>query len=115
METTNGIIEPLFEKVEQYSKTSIELWKLKAINKFADVSSILIAKIIWFFAFTFLLLFLSLAAAFYFGYLLNNLFYGFMIVTLFYMVVATVLVFTQNFISKRIKHQVIKLFINQEL
>lgn len=115
METNNGMVEPLFEKVEQYTNTSIELWKLKTIDKVSDITSSLMAKIIWFFAFTFLLLFLSLATAFYFGYIFNNLFYGFMIVALFYAVIGTILVFSQKSISKRIKNQVVKQFINQEV
>lgn len=113
METNNSMIEPLFEKVEQYTNTSIELWKLKTIDKVSDITSSVMAKIIWFFAFTFLILFLSLAAAFYFGYMLNNLFYGFMIVASFYVVIGTVLVFTQKFISSRIKNKIVKQFINQ--
>ncbi len=115
MEKENGIIEPLFEKVEQYSKTSIEIWKLKAIDKVSDFSSIMLAKLIWFMAFVFFILFLSLAMSFYFGYILNNLFFGFMIVALFYAVLGAILVFSQNLLGKRIKNQVVKQLIDRTI
>ena len=46
MNTTEKTIESLFNKVEDYSKTSIELLKLNAIDKFADMVSSLLGDFI---------------------------------------------------------------------
>ena len=38
-------IELLFDRVEDYSKTTLELFKLKAIDKSADVVSSLVSRL----------------------------------------------------------------------
>ena len=40
------IVEMLVEKVEQYAKTSVELYKLKAIDKGTDVFTSIFSRII---------------------------------------------------------------------
>ena len=44
METPPNVMESLVEKIQQYSRTSIELYRLKAINKSADMIATLVSK-----------------------------------------------------------------------
>jgi len=110
METNNGMIEPLFEKVEQYTKTSIELWKLKTIDKVTGISSVLISRLIMMFILSFFILFLGVAMAFYLGSLLNNTFYGFILVASFFGIVLIITLYFHKFMSKQFKNLLIKQF-----
>ncbi len=81
MDEEKSFTHRLYEKGEQYVKTTIELYKLKGISALAGIfSGIAIGFVIWILFFMFLL-FLSFAGAFYFGDLLGKPHYGFLIVT----------------------------------
>ena len=87
------LIEVLFEKVESYTKTTLELYRLKAIDKITDVfatiaSSLIIAVIIVLFFILF-----SIGLALYLGELLGN-YYGFFALGGFYALIA--LIFVMN-------------------
>lgn len=82
------LIEMLFEKVESYTKTTLELYRLKAIDKASDVfatiaSSLIIAVII---ALFFILV--SIGLALYLGELLGKNYYGFFALGGFYALIA---------------------------
>ncbi len=85
------LIELLFEKVESYTKTTIELYRLKAIDKITDVfatiaSSLIIAVII---ALFFILI--SIGLALYLGELLGKSYYGFFALGGLYALIAIVM------------------------
>ena len=85
------LIEMLFEKVESYTKTTVELYRLKAIDKVTDVfatiaSSLIIAVII---ALFFILL--SIGLALYLGELLGKSYYGFFALGGLYALIAIVM------------------------
>lgn len=85
------LIEMLFEKVESYTKTTIELYRLKAIDKLTDVfatiaSSLIIAVII---ALFFVLI--SVGLALYIGELLGKSYYGFFALGGFYGLIALIM------------------------
>ena len=50
MEDNINLIEPLLERFKDYGKTSIELVKLKSIDKTADILSTLVARLFFFMA-----------------------------------------------------------------
>ena len=81
MEEEKSFTQRLYEKGEQYLHTTIELYKLKGINTFAGVFAAIATGFIIWVIFLMFLLFLSIAAAFYFGDLLGKWHYGFFIVT----------------------------------
>ncbi len=88
------LIEVLFEKVESYTKTTLELYRLKAIDKITDVfatiaSSLIIAVIIVLFFILF-----SIGLALYLGELLGKNYYGFFALGGFYALIA--LIFVMN-------------------
>lgn len=103
--------ERLHDQVEQYVKTSIELYRLKAINTMSGVFAAVGTGLILWVIFLLILLFLSIGAAFYVGKILGSYHYGFFIVAGFYILVGVVIYiyrvkcFTEklnNFIIKQI-------------
>jgi hypothetical protein len=90
MNNSEKSIELLFEKVENYGKTTIELFKLNAIDKTADAVSSLAMQLIIFLAIGLFALSINIGIALWIGDLLGKTYYGFFIVAGFYAI--TVLV-----------------------
>lgn len=85
------LIEVLFEKVESYTKTTLELYRLRAIDKITDVfatlaSSLVIAVII---ALFFILI--SIGLALYLGEILGKDYFGFFALGGFYGLIALII------------------------
>ena len=112
METKGNLIEPLLERVEEYSKISIELIKLKSLDKTAEVMSALISRLLLVVIFSLFILSLTVAAGLWLGYLLGKDYYGFTAVALFYGLVGTLIYFIHPFIKGRINNSIIKLMFN---
>ena len=84
MENQSLLIETLFEKATHYTKTSVELYKLKAIGKSADIISDLASRTIVI-AFAVICFFiLNTGIALWIGEMLGKTYYGFFIVAGFY-------------------------------
>ena len=84
MENQVLLLETLFEKTESFTKKSAELYKLKAIDKFADVLSTLIARIsVAVFVVLFFLI-LNIGIALWLGEMFGKTYYGFFCVAGFY-------------------------------
>lgn len=79
-EEEKSFTDKLYALAEQYVKTSMELYKLKAINMFAGAFAAVSTGIILWLIFLMLLLFLSIGGAFYFGELLGAWHYGFFLI-----------------------------------
>jgi len=109
MEEKANLLETLIERVEDYGKTSIELLKLKAVDKLSDVVSALIpGSVVVLMMLTFLL-FLNLGLAFWLGEILGKTFYGFFIIAGFYILIVIVIHFFMNkWLKKRIGDFIIK-------
>ena len=107
-------IELLFKKVEDFSKTTIELLQLKAIDKTADVVSTLVAQLAIIIAAALAILILNIGVALWIGNLLNNSFCGFFIVGGFYTIIAIILcVYNVAWIKKPLNNTLIKLMLKQ--
>ena len=91
MEEEKSFTKRLYDKAEQYVKTSVELYKLKGVNTFANVFAAVATGFIIWVIFLMFLLFISIAAAFYFGELLGKIHYGFFIVAGFYLLVGIII------------------------
>lgn len=100
MDEQSGLIESLFEKGEQYGKTTIELLKLKTLDKSADVISNLVSWwIVLIFAVLFFLI-LNIGVALWLGELLGKSYYGFFAVSGFYALLAIVFAFFRKQLIK---------------
>ena len=91
MENIVNNIEKLYDKAEKYSKTSIDLMKLIAIDKTSDIISSLavvfsISLIVALFT-----LFINIGVSLLIGKMLHNYYLGFFIVSGFYLILAIII------------------------
>ena len=109
MENKASTIENLFENVGQYSKTSFELYKHKAIYEIASLTSTLAVRLILTIVVALVSLFISIGIAFWLSDIFGNSYSGFFIVSIVYFLVWIVLfIFRKSFIKKPISNMVIK-------
>lgn len=108
MEEQSGLIESLIEKGEQYGKTTIELLKLKTLDKSADVASNLVSwLIVGIFAVLFFLI-LNIGVALWIGEVLGKSYYGFFAVSGFYLLLALIFgIFRKQLIKKTVNESII--------
>jgi len=109
MEDNTKIIESLLEKATEFGRTSIDLTKLKALDKTSDVvSSFLPYSMVIAILSTFLF-FLSLGIALWLGEIIGKSYLGFFVVAFFYCITG-ILVYLLFFkrIKKWIQDKIIK-------
>lgn len=113
MEENTKLFGALLEKIEIYSKTSIDLIKLKAIDQLSKVlSNAVFGIIVSLLAFLFLL-FLNLAIAFWLNDLLGVVYAGFFIIAGFYFLAIIILiVFNKQIIRTPLIRSIISKFLN---
>lgn len=103
METPSSSIELLFERIEAYSKTTIELSKLKALEATTGIATSLASRLIVFLIMAFFVLVLSIGVALFLGDLLEKTYYGFFIVAALYLILGLILHYNlSNWINKPI-------------
>lgn len=91
METNATTNENIFEKAENYTRTSLELVKLRTVAASADVISTITSRIAVGAVVAFFTLFLNIGISLWIGKELGEYYYGFFILALFYLIVAIVL------------------------
>jgi fatty acid desaturase len=108
MEKPASIVEALYERVEAYSKTTIELSKLKALNTTTHVVTTMISRLSVIIMLALFALVMNIGIALWLGELLGKNYYGFFIVAVFYLVAGIVLhFFLHNWIKKPISDLII--------
>jgi len=112
MEENGKLLDSLLETASDYGKTSLELVKLKTIEKTSDVISSLVPHSVVFILIALFLFFLNLGIALWLGDILGKAFYGFFVVAAFYILAGIVIHF---FMHKRIKNLVGNYFIKNVL
>ena len=112
MEDNTKLLESLFERATEYGKTSLELVKLKALDKTTDVVSSMVPHSVVFVLIASFLIFLNLGIALWLGEVLGKTFYGFFVVAGFYILVGIVI---HLFMHKWIKRLVGNYFIRRVL
>ena len=108
MEDQESLIESLIEKGEQYGKTTLELLKLKTLDKSADVVSTLVSwSIVIVFAVLFFLI-LNIGIALWIGELLGKSYYGFFVVAGFYALLAIVFgIFRKQLVKNPVNNSIV--------
>lgn len=114
MNEKQDLMEILLEKGEQYGRTTLELLKLKTLDKSSDVASNLVS---WLIVFTFAVLFfliLNIGIALWIGELLGKSYYGFFSVAGFYAILALIFtVFRKQFVKDPINNSIIEQVLEQ--
>lgn len=103
-------IASLIEKVEDYSKTTIELYKLKAIDHTAEVVSSFSVRVAIFLVVALFILFISIGFAWWIGEYLGKIYYGFFVTGGFYLLIVILL---YTFRNQWIKYPVSNYIITQ--
>jgi hypothetical protein len=98
--------------MEEYGKTSFELFKLKRLDKASDIAGTVISRIAAIIAFITFLLMASFGTAFWLGAVLGRIWYGFFVVAAFYGVLGLIVYF---FLHKGLKRIFADMMINQTL
>lgn len=109
MEDNKKLFETLLDRATEYGKTSLELAKLKTLEKTSDVISSFIPDSVAFILFASFMLFVNLGLAVWLGEILVNTFFGFFVVAAFYGIVALILhLLIHKWLKKHIYEYVIK-------
>lgn len=108
METHKEAIEQLIERAEEFGKSTVELYRLKTIDKTADVVSSIATRAIVMFVFVLFFVILNIGMALWIGSLVGKTYYGFFIVAGFYAIVALILFLLRDkWIKKPIRNSII--------
>lgn len=101
-------VESLFQKAEDYGRTTIELFKLNAIDKSANIFSSLAAQLTIIIIATLFILIVSIGVAFWIGDLLGKTYYGFFVVAGVYALVGLLLyIFRRQWIKEPVNNSII--------
>jgi len=108
MEEKVTLIESLVEKAENYADSSIDLLKLKAIDKSSDMVSSLVSTLIIAAVVLCITFMVNIGAALWIGELIGNAYYGFFIVAFFYILVVIVLcIFKSELLKMPLRNSII--------
>lgn len=106
-------MEPLFARAEDFGKTSLELIKLKTIDKTADVASTLISRGSAVLILSMFTIIANVGIALWLGDTLGKSYYGFFCVAGFYAIVGIILYFfAHKWIKKSISESIITQILN---
>lgn len=112
MDSTKKVVENIFAQSEQYSKTSIELFKLKAIDKSVRVISSMVYRLVVVIFISLFFLIFNIGLSFLIGELLDHIYLGFFIVAGFYLIVGLT---SHFFLHKIIVKKLVDFVISQDL
>lgn len=101
-------INLLFEKLNSYIQTTVELNKIRAASKVATIGSNLLHSAVSLAFLLLVLLSLTMALGFFIGDLLGKVYLGFFIVTGIYLLIAVVLYSTRKSSRAKLSNKIIK-------
>ena len=108
-------IATLFERAEDYSKTTLRLLKLNAVDKSAEIVSSLFSLLVVAMTVVLSIIISSLGLALWLGKLLGDDFYGFFIIGAFYMLLAILFrVFREQWLKNPVSNSIIKQMMKQK-
>lgn len=86
------LVEMLYEKAEQYAKTTLEVYRLKTIDKVTDVFASVASRFAILAVLALFFVLLTVGMALFLGEVLGKNYYGFFALALFYGLMAIVLI-----------------------
>jgi len=113
MEDKANILESLLERSEEYGKTSLELLKLKVLDKSTGVISTIVSRVIAIIIFFMFFLLVTIGISLWLGEIMGKSWYGFFAVAAFYGTTATVVYFFMHtWLKKLVCDFIIKQVLN---
>lgn len=112
MEEKAKLLESMVEKAADYGQVSLDIVKLKAVDKTSDIVSSVVPHSVVIIILSSFMLFLNLGLAFWFGDLLGRLYYGFFMIAAFYIILGLIIHFLMH---KGLKELIRNYVINQLL
>ena len=112
MQDQAKMIETLLADATEYGKTSLEIAKLKVVDKSSEVASTVVFQTILFVLVISFVVFVNLGLAIWIGKLLGQLYLGFFVMAAFYLLAGLIYYF---FFQKKIKRTVSEYVIKQVL
>jgi len=112
MEPNKNQFETLLERAEEYSNTTIKLYKHKAIETSAEVVSTSVSKLTFIVIFAIAAFILSIGIAMWLGELAGKMYYGFFIVAGIYTIVGFVFYLRRQAIKQRVGDSFVSKFFN---
>ncbi|WP_269225113.1 hypothetical protein [Flavobacterium eburneipallidum] len=102
-------IATLFDRAKDYSKTTLKLFKLNAVDKTAEIVSSLFSLLVVVLTVVLSVVIISIGLALYIGKLLGDSFYGFFVIGAFYLLLAIILrVFREQWLKYPVSNSIIK-------
>ncbi len=115
MEEKATIAESVLAHAKEAAKASLEIIKLKAINKGTEVGSMIAAYVLVIATTIMFLIIVNIGLALWIGELLGKLYYGFFVVAGFYLLVALIILAGRKvLITKPVTNFAIKKYLNQQ-
>jgi len=109
MEDKSNSLESLLERGEEYGKTSLELLKLKVLDKSTEVFSTVVSRLTAIIIFFIFFLLGTIAISLWLGEILGKPWYGFLAVSAFYGIAAVVVYFfVHKWLKKLVGDYIIK-------
>lgn len=109
MEDNAKLIESLLERVTEYGNTSLELAKLRALDKTSDVVSSVIPHYVVFILYASFIFFFSLGLAFWLGEILGSTYFGLFVIAALYGIIGIIVhLFMHTWLKNRICNYFIK-------
>lgn len=102
------VIEMLFDKIEQYGKTSIQLYRLKAIDKVTDIFASIATRIIIAVSIALFFILLTIGLSLYVGELLGKAYYGFFAMAALYVLVTIICLVWKKHLEATFNNYIIK-------
>ncbi|RKS02790.1 MULTISPECIES: hypothetical protein [unclassified Flavobacterium] len=109
-------IETLFERAQVYSKSTVKLFKLNAIDKSADVVSSMLARLTVIMTVVLSIVIINIGISIWVGKLLGEVFYGFLIIGGFYALMALMLhIYRYQWIKHPISNSIVKKMMKEKV
>lgn len=109
MEHPENRLEALLKQLEDYSKSSLQLIKLKTLDSISDIIVSLVYQLVLYITILFFGLVVTIGIALFLGEWLGKMYYGFLLVSLFYFIVGVILyLFLHRWLKKPIIELILK-------
>jgi len=102
------LIEMLFDKIEQYGKTSIQLYRLKAIDKITDVFASIATRVIIAVSIALFFILLTIGVSLYLGEILGKTYYGFFAMAGLYVLITIICLVWKRYLEATFNNYIIK-------